>query len=93
MTVRESASGGESTNVAPVTTAAVEYADAGDLEPAIHNTLRVDQIALSRHASALIAAGLAVRALLIKGFEEIQKRIALPNGRSLVLESGIYSLR
>ena len=53
----------------------------------------VDRIGLSARARTLIAAGLAVRALLIQGIHELRRRVAVGDGRWLVLESGIYSLR
>lgn len=54
---------------------------------------RIDRIALSPRAQALIAAGLAVRAFLLDRVDEIRQRIALGKGRWLVLESGIYGVR
>ena len=53
---------------------------------------RVDRIALSSRARALIAAGLAVRAFVIGRLEELRQRVAIGWGRWLVLESGIYGI-
>ncbi len=57
------------------------------------DAMRIDRIALSPRAHALIAAGLAVRAFLLERVDEIRQRIALGNGRWLVFESGIYGVR
>jgi hypothetical protein len=54
---------------------------------------RIDRIALSPRAHALIAAGLKVRAFVLDRVEDIRLRIALGNGRWLVFESGIYGVR
>ena len=60
----------------------------GQLEP-----VRVDRISLSNRAGAMLAAGLALRAFIITGIEDICQRVALDRGRWLVLESGLYGLR
>ena len=54
---------------------------------------RIDRIALSPRAQALIAAGLAVRAFVLDRVDEIRQRIKVGKGRWLVFESGIYGVR
>jgi hypothetical protein len=57
------------------------------------DAMRIDRIALSPRAHALITAGLAVRAFVLDRVEDIRQRVALGNGRWLVFESGIYGVR
>ena len=64
--------------------------DAGELDFAPLEASRLDRIALSARAQALIAAGLAVRAFVLHGIEEVYRRVTLDRGRWLTLESGIY---
>jgi hypothetical protein len=51
---------------------------------------RVDRIDLSARARTLVAAGTAIRALLIQGIHDVRRHVALGDGRWLVLDSGIY---
>jgi hypothetical protein len=53
---------------------------------------REDRIGLSARASMLIAAGLALRAYVCSGIEDVRQRVALGRGRWLVVESGLYGV-
>jgi len=55
-------------------------------------TARIDRIALSPRAHALIAAGLAVRAFALEHAADVRRTIALGAGRSLVFDGGIYGV-
>lgn len=73
-----------------------EASDVGPVADPLFSSLelvRVDRISLSNRAGALLAAGLALRAFVAMGIEDICQRVALDRGRWLVLESGIYGLR
>jgi hypothetical protein len=51
---------------------------------------RTDAISLSARAAALLRVGLAVRAYVMSGWEQIRRTVTFANGRTLVLENGIY---
>jgi hypothetical protein len=51
---------------------------------------RTDAISLSARAAALIRVGLAVRAYVMSGWEQVRRTVTFANGRTLVLENGIY---
>jgi hypothetical protein len=53
-------------------------------------TLGGDVIIVSPRALAIVRAGIAVRAFVIRGLETLRRTIALGEGRTLVLEYGIY---
>jgi len=57
------------------------------------DSTKIDRIALSPRAQALIAAGLAIRAFVLDRVDEIRQKISLGHGRWLVFESGIYGVR
>jgi hypothetical protein len=72
-------------------TAPVEAADAVAAIGFWHAPLSTrDVITLSASASAIIRAGLAVRAYVMVGWEHVRRLVTLPNGRSLVFEHGLY---
>ena len=49
-----------------------------------------DAITLSSQAAALVLAGLAIRAYVMSGWENVRRVVTLSNGRSLVFENGLY---
>jgi hypothetical protein len=51
---------------------------------------RTDAISLGARAAALLRAGLAVRAYVMNGWEHVRRTVTFANGRTLVLENGIY---
>ncbi|HLJ84896.1 MAG TPA: hypothetical protein VKT51_12050 [Candidatus Eremiobacteraceae bacterium] len=51
---------------------------------------RTDAIALSARALSLLRAGLAVRAYVMSGWEQVRRIVTFANGRTLVFENGIY---
>jgi hypothetical protein len=51
-----------------------------------------DAITLSARAAALVRAGLAVRAYVMAGWENMRRIVTLPNGRTLLFENGLYGL-
>jgi hypothetical protein len=51
---------------------------------------RTDAISLSSRATALLRMGLAVRAYVMSGWEQVRRTVTFANGRTLVLENGIY---
>lgn len=65
-----------------------------ELDPLAYaaEALREDKIGLSARASALITAGLALRAYVRSGIEDVRQRVALGRGRWLVLETGLYAV-
>ena len=71
----------------------VEAADAIAAVASWHTPIsKRDAITLSVRATALMRAGLAVRAYLMSGWENMRKIVTLSNGRSLVFENGLYGL-
>jgi hypothetical protein len=90
VTVDRSALASETALVEAANAAAPETEFGSDALFAPLEALRVDRIDLSARARALIAAGLAIRTLLMQGIHELRRRVALGDGRWLVLESGIY---
>jgi hypothetical protein len=66
--------------------------DLVDLTAATLEGARLDRILLSARASAIIAAGLAVRAFVLRGVEELHRRIAIGR-QTIVLDAGIYALQ
>ena len=51
-----------------------------------------DAITLSVRAAALVRAGLALRAYVMSGWENVRKIVTLSNGRTLVFENGLYGM-
>jgi len=51
---------------------------------------RTDAISFSARAAALVRVGLAVRAYVMGGWEQVRRTVTFANGRTLVLENGIY---
>ena len=51
-----------------------------------------DAITLSARAAAIVQAGLAVRAYVMAGWENMRRLITISNGRTIVFENGLYSL-
>lgn len=51
-----------------------------------------DAICLSVRASALVRAGLAARAFVLRAADQLYRRVLLGPGRVLELEGGIYRL-
>lgn len=73
--------------------AAVEAADAIAAVASWHTPIsKRDAITLSARATALVRAGLAMRAYVMSGWENVRKLVTLPSGRSLVFENGLYGL-
>ena len=73
-------------------TAPVEAADAVAAVALWHAPIsKRDAITLSAQATALVRAGLAMRAFVMSGWESMRRVVALSNGRSLVFENGLYS--
>jgi hypothetical protein len=69
----------------------VEAADAVAAVASWHApVLKRDAITLSARAAALVRAGLAVRAYVMAGWENVRRLVTLSNGQSLVLEYGLY---
>lgn len=70
----------------------VEPADAAAAVALWHAPIsKRDAINLSARAAALVRAGLAVRAYVMAGWENVRRIVALPNGRTLLFENGLYS--
>jgi hypothetical protein len=91
VTVARSGSAAEASAAESVQTGAVAD-DVVDLAAATLEGARVDRILLSARASAIIAAGLAVRAFILRGVEELHRRITVGR-QTIVLDAGIYALR
>ena len=73
-------------------TAPVESTDALAAAALWHAPIsKRDAITLSMQATALLRAGLAVRAFVMSGWENVRQVIALANGRKLVFDNGVYS--
>ena len=73
--------------------AAIDAADAAAAVALWHTPIaKRDAITLSARASALVRAGLAVRAYVMAGWEHVRRIVTLANGQSLVFENGLYSL-
>lgn len=59
--------------------------------PATLEGVRLDRILLSARASAIIAAGMAVRAFLLQGVENLYRRVTVGR-KTIVMEAGFYAL-
>ena len=71
--------------------APVEAADAVAAVALWHAPIsKRDAITLSARAAALVRAGLAVRAYVMAGWENVRNLVTLSNGRTLVFENGLY---
>jgi hypothetical protein len=74
-------------------TVPVEAADAVAAVALWHAPIsKRDAITLSVHAAALVRAGLAVRAYVMSGWENMRRMVTLSNGRPLVFENWIYNV-
>jgi hypothetical protein len=73
--------------------APIDAADAAAAVALWHTPIaKRDAITLSARATALVRAGLAVRAYVMAGWENVRRLITLSNGRAVVFEHGLYSL-
>ena len=71
----------------------VEAADAIAAVASWHTPIsKRDAITLSVRAAALVRAGLALRAYVMSGWENVRKIVTLSNGRTLVFENGLYGM-
>jgi hypothetical protein len=56
-------------------------------------TLQGDVVIVSYEALALLRAGLAVRAFIVRGIEKVVRTISIGGGRVVGLAFGVYAVR
>jgi hypothetical protein len=89
--VRPRAASASSSEASPAE--AIESPLASDSLAFSAETIRRDRIVLSARANALLAAGLFLRVHIMHTLETLHQTLLLGANRSLILDSGIYSLR